>query len=102
MAINERTAIDCAANWQCAPGHPAVAFVHDRFQSDGEWWPRCQACLDELAADPDPLPHDVVYLDPTRQRRPSYVRVQSNLDIKPGTAGPYLPAAHHPRPDPAP
>jgi hypothetical protein len=69
MAINDHPDVRCAANWQRAPHHPAVAFVHDRYAPiNGVWRPRCAACVQELADDPDPAPYDVVYLDPTRIR----------------------------------
>jgi len=81
MAINERPDVTCAKYWKHEPGPPAVALVRGtRTDSDGEWWPECQACLDELAADPDPLPHDVVYLDPARQRPSTVDDVLADLD----------------------
>jgi hypothetical protein len=71
MAINLNPDLACAANWSKAPHHPVVAFIRDQTIPGAAWNPRCAACLQELANDPDPVFVDVVYLDPIRQRRPS-------------------------------
>jgi hypothetical protein len=58
MAINVRTDLACAGNWQRAPGHPAVAFIRDR--TEGIWEPCCAGCIREL--NPDAATYDVAYL----------------------------------------
>lgn len=105
MAINDQPTPSCTRYWRHEPGPPAVALVlGDRTGSDGEYWPECQSCLDERIVDPDPLPHDVVYLDPTRQRRsqsdpdrPEYICVHTDNGIVGPACFDHDPApGHHP------
>jgi hypothetical protein len=68
MAINDHPDLRCGST-RHRPGQrpPAVAVVIDALAL-APW--RCGDCLNAYDTDPDPVPHDVVYLDPTRQRRP--------------------------------
>jgi hypothetical protein len=73
MAINDRPDIRCG--WQHGPGPapPAVAVVRTsqrRSPPDIALWPQCADCIAALAAIDHPVPYDVAYLDPARQRRP--------------------------------
>jgi hypothetical protein len=96
MAIDDHPDIRCQhLAHRTGQEPPAVAVVRHHDSLNGRWWAWCNPHVDYATADPDPVPYDVAYLDPARQRRPSYVRVQS-ADDQPGTAGPYLPATHHP------
>ena len=72
MAINYRPDIRCANAWPHIPEPqpPAVAVVNDPRDPADVYRPRCQSCVEGLSTVELPSPWLVVYLDPSRQRRP--------------------------------
>jgi hypothetical protein len=65
--------LGCANQWRHGKAHlPAAAFVADATREWSCWTPRCQGCVNSLAAaNPASARALVVYIDPTRQRRPT-------------------------------
>jgi hypothetical protein len=88
--------LGCANIWRHDGAHvPAVAFVRDATREWPCWTPRCQGCVNSLAAaNPAGARAHVIYIDPTRQRRPQPDRPADDLT--------YDPADNPAWPDPAP
>jgi hypothetical protein len=60
---------------------PAVAVVRHRDSLNGRWWAWCNPHVDYATADPDPVPYDVAYLDPARQRRPVALELDTTTGV---------------------
>lgn len=69
MAIVDHPGFPCwSAGHQLTPPPVAVAVIRRINSPDRPLEPRCQRCVDDLAA--ADAHYVVVYIDPTRQRRP--------------------------------
>ena len=71
MAIDDHPDVRCVARRHGHEFHQAAGLVQSATLLGSDYWlGYCDPCIDELAAQPDPVPYPVVYLDPARQRRP--------------------------------